>query len=168
VVYKQIYCLLKLYRNLFKHYYCFGWCPYSWGCLKYIISEAGLVSIGCWAGTVSSLLDLLERGILGYWPFVDTISFQGVQQNRNLCSLHLMVETPSFWKAVIEKVQGDDSCPPNVMFIVTNNHQKYLDLERLFRVDCNNMPVPRFYALGPLICKDVCVHWRNVFITIQV
>jgi hypothetical protein len=25
------------------------------------------------------------------------------------------------------------------------------------------MPVSRFYALGPLIRKDICVHWRNFF-----
>ena len=58
---------------------------------------------------------------------------------------------------MIEKVQGDGSCPSNVMFIVTHNRQKYLDLERLFGVDCNNIPVYRFYALGPLILKDICV-----------
>jgi hypothetical protein len=59
---------------------------------------------------------------------------------------------------VIEKVQGDGSCPSNIMFIVTHNHQKYLDLERLFGVDCNNMPVSRFYALASLICQDICIH----------
>jgi len=69
---------------------------------------------------------------------------------------------------VIEKVEGYGSCPSNVMFLVTHNHQKCLDLERLFGVYCNNMPVSRFYALGPLICKDICVHWGNLFITIQV
>jgi len=41
---------------------------------------------------------------------------------------------------VIEKVEVDGSCPSNVMFLVTHSHQKYLDLERLFGVDCNNMP----------------------------
>ena len=54
------------------------------------------------------------------------------------------------------------------MYIVTHNHQKYLDLESLFGVECNNMPVFRFCALGPLVCKDICVYWRNVFVKLQV
>jgi len=37
----------KLHRYLFKQCYCFGWCAYSGGSLKYIISEAGLLSIRC-------------------------------------------------------------------------------------------------------------------------